>query len=306
MKNRLLFKLILSFVMMVSLACGISDLSGSNSPTQQPGELETAVARSLAETAGVQTAIAQGVAGTMDPGQQRLTQNPPQLQTEHPILTPTLEISPTTERPLVSVSQVTNCRSGPGTSYDWLGALNVGQQAEVFGQDPAKTSWYIRNPNNSSGFCWIYGSFATIIGNSSNIPVYTPMPTPTPARTATFTTAPMDFIVSFKEMDTCGLQYYARFDLYNNSSVTWQSFQTIVTDTVTAQTVTIQYNDFKQFVNCVNMVTQADLTPGETGEANSFLFIANPLGHLLTASIKLCTMDDLGGSCVTKTLSFTP
>jgi uncharacterized protein YgiM (DUF1202 family) len=207
---------------------------------------------------------------------------------------------------LVSVSQVTNCRSGPGSTYDWLGALNVGLQVEVIGRDPYNTSWYIRNPDNASGFCWIYGSFATITGNSSTVPVFTPMPTPTPAKTATFTTAPMDFVVSFKEMDTCGVQYYARYDLYNNSSVTWQSFQTITTDTVTAQTVTAQSNNFNQFVHCVLGISQADLTPGETGEANSVIFAVNPLGHLLSASIKLCTLDNLGGSCVTKTLTFTP
>jgi hypothetical protein len=132
------------------------------------------------------------------------------------------------------------------------------------------------------------------------------MPTPTPAKTATWTTAPMDFIVSFKEMDPCGPNYYARYDLYNNSSVTWQSFQTITTDTVTAQTVTVQSNDFHQFINCSLGVSQADLTPGESGEANSLIFAVNPSGHLLSASIKLCTLDNLGGSCVTKTLSFTP
>ena len=180
---------LVSILLLASLACGLSDITGTT-PPEQPGQLETAVARSLAETSSIETAIAQGVAGTMDPGLQGTPQNATQSQPELPSLTPSLEISPTIERPMLSVSQVTNCRSGPGTTYDWLGALNVGQQAEIFGQDPAKTSWYIRNPDNSSGFCWVYGAFATVTGNSSAVPVFTPMPTPTPAITATPTTPP--------------------------------------------------------------------------------------------------------------------
>jgi len=306
MVKRLPIKLMVSVLLMASLACGLSDITGTSAPQEQPDQLDTAVARSLAETAGMQTAVAQSVAGTVDPGQQEILQTSTQSQPELPSLTPSLEISPTLEKPMVSVSQVTNCRSGPGSIYDWLGALNVGQQVEVFGRDPANSSWYIRNPNNSSGFCWIYGEYASVTGNNGTVPVFTPMPTPTPAKTATFTTAPMDFTVSLKEMNTCGTNFYARYDLYNNSSVTWQSFQTITTDTVTAQTVTVLSNNFNQFVNCVPVDSQADLTPGEAGEANTSIFAVNPSGHLLSASIKLCTLDNQGGSCVTKTLTFTP
>jgi len=305
--TRTSIKIIVSVLLLTSLACGISDIIGTPAPQQQSGELETAVARSLAETAEIQTAIAQGVAGTMNPGQQVITQNTTQVQPELPSLTPSLEISPTSEKPMVSVSQETNCRAGPGSVYDWLGALNVGQQAEVFGRDPSNSSWYIRNPDNPSGFCWIYGSFATVTGNTSLVPVFTPMPTPTLAKTATSTTPPMDFIVSFKEMDPCGGPfYYARFDIYNNSSVIWQSFQTIVTDTVTTETITVQHNFFDQYINCVLGVSQDDLTPGEAGEAFSNVFAVDPWGHLFTASIKLCTKDNLLGSCITKTLTFTP
>jgi hypothetical protein len=295
-----------SVFLLASLACGLSDITGTSSPQEQPGQLETAVARSLAETAGMQTAVAQSIAGTVDPGQQGIPQTSTQSQPELPSLTPSLEISPTTEKPLVSVSQVTNCRSGPGSIYDWLGALNVGQQAEVFGRDPANTSWYIRNPNNSTGFCWIYGSFATITGNPNTIPVFTPMPTPTPARTATSTKAPIDFIVTFLKFDLCaGPTYYARYTLYNNSAVTWQSFHATTTDTVTAETQTVTKNSFTQYVACLLGVDQDDLTPGESGEAWTYIMASNPSGHLINAVIKLCTLDNLNGTCITKALTFT-
>lgn len=301
-------KLLISFFLFVSLACGLSDITGTSAPQQQPGELETAISVSLTGTAIQQTVIALGVSSTSNPGQPPASENPTQTPPELPSLTASLEISPTPDRPMVTVSQVTNCRSGPGSVYDWLGSLNIGQQAMVFGRDPANTSWYIRNPNNASGFCWIYGSFATITGNTGSVPVFTPMPTPTPARTATPTTPPMDFMINFKEIDTCGgPTYYARFDVVNNSLVTWQSYQSTLMDTITSFT-TLAYNsnEFDQYINCLPGVFQGDLTPGESGEIHSFLFPANPAGHLISATIKLCTLDDLGGSCLTKTFTFTP
>jgi len=299
-------KLIVSVLLLASLACGLSDITGTSSPQDQPGQLETAVAKSLAETAVMQTVIAQSVIGTVVPSQQVIPQNSTQSQPELPSLTPSLELSPTLEKSMVSVSQVTNCRSGPGSGYDWLGALDVGEQAEVFGRDPSNTSWYIRNPDNSSGFCWIYGAFATVTGNTSAILVFTPMPTPTPAKTATPTPAPVDFTVTFLKFEVCsGPKYYARYDLHNNSAVTWQSFHSTITDTVTAATQINQSNSFKQIIACTLVIDQDDLAPGESGEAYTYVMYVNPSGHLIFAAIKLCTLDNLAGTCITKTLTFT-
>jgi len=132
------------------------------------------------------------------------------------------------------------------------------------------------------------------------------MPTPTPAKTATPTTAPVDFIVTFLKFDVCGGNYYARYNLYNNSSVTWQSYLATTTDTVTTKTVTTGADKFTQFSACALVVSQDDLAPGESGEANtSYLQNSNPSGHLISTIIKLCTLDGLGGTCLSKTLNFT-
>lgn len=168
------------------------------------------------------------------------------------------------------------------------------------------TSWYIRNPNNSSGFCWIYGAFASLTGNSSSIPLFTPMPTPTLAKTSTPTTPPMDFTVTFLKFDVCsGPSYYARYTLYNNSGVTWQSFQATTTDTITSETQSNTNNSFRQYIACTLGVNQDDLTPGESGEAWTNTMLVNPSGHIINAVIKLCTLDTLSGTCITKTLTFT-
>ena len=78
-----------------------------------------------------------------------------------PVFTPTVTLTPspiftaTPIIPQVSVSVATNCRVGPGKVYDRVGALLVGQVAEVAGRDDAGNYWYIRNPNQSNGYCWL-------------------------------------------------------------------------------------------------------------------------------------------------------
>ena len=44
---------------------------------------------------------------------------------------PTITLTSTLEAPMVSVSVNTNCRTGPDKIYDNIGALLVGEQAEV-------------------------------------------------------------------------------------------------------------------------------------------------------------------------------
>lgn len=55
---------------------------------------------------------------------------PPTL-TPTATLVPTLPFTPTAETPLITVSVDTNCRSGPGKVYDMVGALLVGEVADI-------------------------------------------------------------------------------------------------------------------------------------------------------------------------------
>ena len=61
--------------------------------------------------------------------------------------TPTPVFTSTPGIPLISVTVATNCRVGPGKVYDRVGALLVGQVAEVVGRNLNGNYWYIRNPN---------------------------------------------------------------------------------------------------------------------------------------------------------------
>jgi uncharacterized protein YgiM (DUF1202 family) len=92
--------------------------------------------------------------------------------------------TPTKEAPMVSVSVNTNCRAGPSTAYDNLGALTVGQSAEVVGKYTPANWWIIQNPSGS-GTCWIWGQYASVTGDTSSLPEMTPPPPPTPTHEPT-------------------------------------------------------------------------------------------------------------------------
>lgn len=119
--------------------------------------------------------------------------------------TPELTVTPSV--PTVSVSVNTNCRTGPGTQYDLIGALTVGQTAEVVGKNSSTNYWIIKNPN-SSGTCWLWGQYATVVGNTAGLQEYAIPPTPTPKATNTPTaTVPPPFAVTgvtFTNSGGCG------------------------------------------------------------------------------------------------------
>ncbi|MBN2554642.1 MAG: hypothetical protein JXA97_01780 [Anaerolineales bacterium] len=82
--------------------------------------------------------------------------------------------------PIISVSVDTNCRTGPGQVYDYVGALLVGEEAEITARESTGRFWYIRNPDGITDFCWVWDEYATVRGDIGSLPVLTPPPTPTP------------------------------------------------------------------------------------------------------------------------------
>lgn len=90
---------------------------------------------------------------------------------------PALPATPNPSAPAVSVSVGTNCRTGPGKSYKIIGGLRVGESAEVIGKNPLLNYWIINNPD-AAGNCWLWGYYATVTGNTSDLPEYTVEMTP--------------------------------------------------------------------------------------------------------------------------------
>ena len=108
----------------------------------------------------------------------------PEISTPTITPSPTITLTPTLGVPMVSVSMDTNCREGPGTQFDLVGALLVGKQAEVVGVSTTGGYWIIKNPNHA-GECWLWDFYATITGPTDGLPRINPPPTPTPSFTPT-------------------------------------------------------------------------------------------------------------------------
>ena len=282
-------------LVLVSLACVIPSVSVA--PTPLPGAMETQVAQMIAVAL---TQTAQSIPPTAIP-----TDTPPFTFTpETPSLTPTSTWTPTPvftntpAVPLISVSVATNCRVGPGRVYDRVGALVVGQTAEVIGRNNAGNYWYIRNPNRTTDFCWLWGEYATVSGNIGALPVYTPPPTPTPRP---------DYDVDYARLESCaGSGWWVDIELENNGGITFRSISMTVRDLTNDTVVSLYSDDFIDRYNCSDSDTYDTLPAGDERIVSSPYIVADPRGHDLRVTVTLCSNTGQSGTCITKVLEFEP
>lgn len=224
------------------------------------------------------------------------TETPTQTLTVTPWFTPTPLV------PQISVSVPTNCRRGPGKVYQMEGALLVGEVAQVYGRDPTGGYWYIRNPDSSSGYCWVWGEYATVTGNVSFLPVYTPPPTPTP----TFTPTPSPaFEAVYTSMDSC-VGWWVEVRLHNTGSIPFRSMGITVRDVDTDTVLANFTNGFTNTEGCLSSDTKDTLSPGKTRVISAPAFTYDPTGHKIRATIILCSDTGQSGTCVTQKINFTP
>ena len=162
-------------VVAATLACNLGPANGTDEPV---GEAETAIALTVA--ARLQQTEQAGVGGT-GTATEIATESLPAVPTETP--EPPVFDTPTPVLPEVSVSVDTNCRTGPGKVYLYRGALLVGETAEVVARSTVPDYWYIPNPDRPGEFCYLWGRYATVSGNTQVLPEFTPMPSPTPTYT---------------------------------------------------------------------------------------------------------------------------
>jgi hypothetical protein len=228
----------------------------------------------------------------------------PNTPTLEPTLTPTtgtLNETPGSSPlsgPVVQVSVDTNCRSGPGKSYTWLGALYVGEEATITGKDPSGSYWYINNPDIEGEYCWIWGFYATISGNTTPLPIYTPGPTPFPQP---------NFSTDIHEVEFCGGEWQFEFTIVNNGDVRIESVSSYVKDTVTLENTGENVdNAFVAKTGCTVDRNNEKRDPGQTGYTVSKGIPNDPTGHLSFASLTVCTEDYMNGTCRTREFYFTP
>ena len=236
------------------------------------------------------------------------------IQTAVPLLTatPTLTLSPTPYYtfipivPVISVSVDTNCRSGPGKVYDYKGALLIGETAQILARDPSGNYWYISNPDQTGHYCWVWGKYATLIGNVAFLPIYTPPPTPTPTNTPTSTPTPEpapNFKASYTSMDLCA-GWWLEFKLKNTGTIDLKSVEIILFDKDTGITISNLTDGFTDINGCITSATKDTLSAGTSLIVSSPAFTFDPTGHEIHATITSCSKNGLNGLCVTQTIKF--
>jgi hypothetical protein len=210
----------LLFLASCTLLVGTPVSGNTSEPTIDP---QTQVAQAVAATFAAQTQIALSVQQTLAAA---VTDTPQPSFTSQFTYTPlptytlqytyTPQATSTSGTPMVSVSVQTNCRTGPAKVYDVLVIVNVGETAQVLGRYgynegiPAEDYWIIKLPSNPSITCWLWGMYATVVGNASFLPIFNAPPTPTPSPT---------FTVVYTGTIFCAPQYAFRFDITNDGSI---------------------------------------------------------------------------------------
>jgi hypothetical protein len=93
------------------------------------------------------------------------------LPSETPSITPT---SPPAVPVLTSAKDPVNCRFGPGVEWQMVGALLVGETAEIIGKTAGGGWWLIRLPSNPNTTCWVAASVTVLSGDLAAINIIAP------------------------------------------------------------------------------------------------------------------------------------
>jgi hypothetical protein len=289
----------LTYILLFILITGIALLSAGCGNQMDEADflaaLDTAVAATdFAQAAEIQQTLDAEVAFTPTE-----TIAPTSTETLLPELTSTSTPEPGDfEPPIVQVSLDTNCRSGPGKVYPYLGGLFVGQESTVHGIDPSGAWYYIVNPDIEESYCWIWGYYAETSGDTEPLPIFTPGPTPN--------TVP-EYTAEYRELETCNGAWRVEFTIENTGPVTLESISVHVLDTITdEQTGISTMNSFMAAGGCDLVADEDLLFPGESGFTISFDLSADPTDHYSFATIKACTQENLEGNCLVREFNFTP
>lgn len=85
-----------------------------------------------------------------------------------------ITVTPTYSKPVASVGDVTNCRTGPGVNYERVTQILPGTSVDIVGFFPPNY-WIV---STSAGNCWVSGEFTTPVGSYLAVPTVPPPATP--------------------------------------------------------------------------------------------------------------------------------
>lgn len=236
---------------------------------------------------------------------------------------------------LVRVTANTNCREGPGETYDKVGVLRAGEVAQAVGRSADARYWIIHNPNRPDKLCWLSGKYATLTGVAGALKVFTPPPTRKPTRTntpkpkatktpvtpkvpattaastsviPTTAAAPPSFTASYSNMDSCGVTgWWVEIQLTNTGGVPFESIDMSVIDTVTGTAPpSVISDDFINRNGCSGSDPAGTLAPGSAHIVSSSDFTYDPAGHQIEVMLIVCPGPGQSGACLVQGMNFTP
>jgi hypothetical protein len=208
---------------------------------------------------------------------------------------PTETPAATLEAVFADVMKETNCRTGPSGGYELVTTFQAGAKVEVAARDLGGGFIVVKNPADPTVECYVLVNNVKISGDTSVLPQYTPLASPTAAP---------NFKATFKKYDDCKGDVFALFDVVNTGSVPFRSAYIKVTNLKTGESTEQVVNAFDLVVGCMIAKNVAPLDPGASGWLASKLFLHNPSGSKMRAVIQACTEKNLKGSCVTTTIPF--
>lgn len=91
-----------------------------------------------------------------------------------PSVSPTVTRTPSGDKPTLSITGNSNCRTGPGASFKNVTGFTPGAELEIVGRYTPTNFWLVKIPG-STETCWVWGEFATAKGNIESVPETTPV-----------------------------------------------------------------------------------------------------------------------------------
>jgi hypothetical protein len=235
---------------------------------------------------------------TQAPAEVTATQVPPTATVTAtsaiPTATPTLVVA------LLTAEIDTNCRQGPGASFEIISGLRAGKTAEVYGRDASDEWYFIQRPGGKADeYCWVWSDTTTVAGDDDVLPVIPPYPVQlNPVSLQWY------FTIGAVNIHTCNVPTV--FVMLQNTGFT--QFESAQVNTWDATTGTALGSYFS---NAPFTSFDKDCTGGfNVFPQNEMAFVRGPLannlsGHLISASVTLCKEENLSGKCYFEAITFT-
>lgn len=287
----------ISFFLLAALACTLP-LAKSATPTPQilvtPSVTVKAIVSETARPASMTPSP------TVQPDTPTETAQASQTATETALpvgVFPTETPTPTLEPIFADVMKETYCRTGPGSHYDLVLTFQAGTRLIVVARDLGGGFIVIQNPDKPEEQCYVLANNVKLTGETSILPQFTPLPSPTAAP---------GFTAAFKKFDLCKGDVFAQFTIQNTGSVPFRSAYIKVTNLKTNEVAEKVVNAFDLYVGCMIAKNIAPLDSGAMGYLSSELFLHDPRGNKLRAVIQVCTEKSMKGACINTIIEIQP